>query len=64
MLLEPGHNPIDDPALYKTGTAEYHSVYFDALNKLLKNREGKLPVNLPILREDDYFELKDLFEKS
>ena len=31
MLLEPGHNPIDDPVLYKTGTAEYHNGYFHEL---------------------------------
>ena len=55
MLLEPGHNPVEDPVLYKTGTAEYHNSYLLSLCDLLKNK--KLPVNLTIMREDDYFEL-------
>ena len=60
MLLEPGHNPIDDPVLYKTGTAEYHDAYFVGLYNYMDN--SKLPVNLAILGEDDYFELKDLYD--
>lgn len=62
MLLDPGRNPINDPILFKHGSAEYRDAYVEILAVYM--RDYKIWVDLSRLNEDAYFELSEAFERS
>ena len=61
MLADPGRNPIDDAILFKSGTAEFCNAYKSQLSHQLE--KCCLSIDLTRFKEDDYFELKETYER-